>query len=76
MVQGNSQEYEGSKTWKHVESIDGTLHSAAIPEKSLSSCLIGVICGTTAHIPEFWFSHHDDGSVHVSAHHNGECDVI
>jgi len=61
--EGHAADYEGTKVWRHVLSLDGTWHSAAVPYDSIASGLTGAICGVRLFIPEFVYSLYQGGSV-------------
>ena len=63
---GHKKDYETTKLWMLVESLDGSLHSAAIPSAKLASALMGMLCGTRRDILRLVFSEfNEDNSVQV-----------
>jgi len=66
--EGHKADFEGGKIWKHVESLDGSMHSRAIPAHKMSSALTGAFCGTRLFLTCFEFSMYSDGYPQVACH--------
>jgi len=66
--ENHKADFEGGKLWKHVESLDGSMHARAIPAHKMASALTGALCGTRAFITCFEYSMFSDGYAQVACH--------
>jgi len=65
--ENHKADYEGTKLWKHVESLDGSAQAFAIPSDAMASGLVGALCGVHLTVREFEYKDFSD-SVDVVCH--------